>query len=277
MSNPGIPVSRQCELVGLSRSSFYYQPHRDTEYNEHLMRLIDEEYTLCPFYGVKRMTEWLRGLGYGVNEKRVRQLLRLMGIMAIYPKPRLSLGGAQQAVYPYLLQGLSITRPDHVWVTDITYIRMRKGFIYLVAIMDLFSRYVLSWEISTTLETGFCLSALDHALAVGKPEIFNSDQGVQFTSDAYAGRLQSAGIRISRDGKGRAFDNIFVERLWRSVKYEEVYLKDYTTVPEAVRELNAYFRFYNTERLHQSLGYIPPSNIYRGLQRDAKIAHAFEK
>jgi putative transposase len=268
-------VSRQCELVGLSRSSFYYHPHRDTELNERLLRLIDEEYTRHPFYGVKRMTEWLSGQGYGVNEKRVRRLLRLMGIMAIYPKPRLSVGDAQQAFYPYLLKGLLIIRPDHVWATDITYIRMRKGFIYLVAIMDLYSRYVLSWEISTTLETEFCLSTLDRALAFGTPEIFNSDQGVQFTSDAYAGQLQNAGIRISRDGKGRAFDNIFVERLWRSVKYEEVYLKDYTTVSEAVRELNAYFRFYNTERLHQSLGYASPSNVYHGLQRNTVIAHTF--
>lgn len=237
------------------------------------MRLIDEEYTRHPFYGVKRMTRWLLGQGYAVNEKRVRRLLRLMGIMAIYSKPRLSGGSLRQAVYPYLLRGLMITRPDQVWGTDITYIRMRKGFIYLVAIMDLFSRYVLSWEVSTTLETEFCLSALNRALGVAKPEIINSDQGVQFTSDDYTGRLQSAGIQISRDGKGRAFDNIFVERLWRSVKYEEVYLKDYTTVREAVRELNDYFRFYNTERLHQSLEYNTPGNVYRGIPREVPVTY----
>jgi putative transposase len=235
------------------------------------MRIIDEEYTKHPFYGVKRMTEWLLVQGYEVNEKRVRRLMRLMGIMAIYPKPRLSGGGNRQDVYPYLLRGLFITRPDQVWVTDITYIRMRKGFVYLVAIMDLFSRYVLSWEVSTTLETEFCLRALDRALNISKPEIFNSDQGVQFTSDEYTGRLQSGEIQISRDGKGRAFDNIFVERLWRSVKYEEVYLKDYKTVPEAIRELNTYFRFYNQERLHQSLKYNTPENIYRGISREEYV------
>jgi putative transposase len=240
------------------------------------MRLIDEEYTRHPFYGVKRMTGWLAGQGYAVNEKRVRRLLRLMGIMAIYPKPRLSAGSPRQAVYPYLLRGLLITRPDQVWGTDITYIRMRKGFIYLVAIMDLFTRYVVSWEVSTTLETEFCLGALDRALRISTPEIFNSDQGVQFTRDDFTGRLQSAGIRISWDGKGRAFDNIFVERLWRSVKYEEVYLKDYSTVREAIRGLNAYFRFYNTERLHQSLENNTPWNVYRGMPQAVPLRYAQE-
>ncbi len=240
------------------------------------MRLIDEEYTRHPFYGVKRMTGLLLGQGYGVNEKRVRRLLRLMGIMAIYPTPRLSGGSPRPAVYPYLLRGLLVTRPNQVWGTDITYIRMRKGFIYLVAVMDLFSWYVLSWEVSTTLETEFCLSALDRALCNSKPEIFNSDQGVQFTSDDFTGRLKSAGIRISWDGKGRAFDNIFVERLWRSVKYEEVYLKDYATVREAIRELNAYFRFYNTERLHQSLENNTPWNVYRGKPRPTLMPYPHE-
>jgi len=269
-------VSRQCELLGLSRSGYYYQPQGETAFNEHLMRLIDEEYTRHPFYGVERMTGWLAGRGYEVNEKRVRRLLRLMGIMAIYPKPRLSGGSSRPAVYPYLLRGVMITRPDQVWGTDITYVRMRKGFIYLVAIMDLFSRYVVSWEVSTTLETEFCLGALDRALCISTPEIFNSDQGVQFTSDDFTGRLQSAGIRISWDGKGRAFDNIFVERLWRSMKYEEVYLKDYSTVREAVRELNAYFRFYNTERLHQSLENNTPWNVYRGMLQAVPLRYAQE-
>ncbi len=240
------------------------------------MRLIDEEYTRHPFFGVRKMTEWLRGGGYAVNEKRVRRLMRQMGIMAIYPKPRLSAAGSPRAAYPYLLRGLSVVRPDQVWATDITYVRMRKGFIYLVAVMDLFSRYVLSWEVSTSLETAFCLSALDHALDRSTPEIFNSDQGVQFTSEDFTGRLKRSGIRISWDGKGRAFDNIFVERLWRSVKYEEVYLKEYSTVREAVRELHAYFRFYNTERLHQSLEYETPWNVYRGISRDVTIRYTRE-
>jgi len=262
--HPEITVSRQCELLGLSRSGYYYQPQGESALNEHLMRCIDEEYTRHPFYGVKRMTGWLLGQGYEVNEKRVRRLLRLMGIMAIYPKPHLSGAVPRPVAYPYLLRGLQITRPDQVWATDITYVRMQKGFVYLVAVMDLFSRYVLSWEVSTTLETEFCRGALDRALCISTPEIFNSDQGVQFTSEDFTGRLKNAGIRISWDGRGRAYDNIFVERLWRSVKYEEVYLKDYSTVREAVRELNAYFRFYNTERLHQSLGYQTPWDVYRG-------------
>jgi putative transposase len=257
-------VNRQCVLLELPRSSFYYQPCRDTAYNELILRLLDEEYTLHPFYGVRRITGWLTGQGYPVNEKRVRRLLRQMGILAIYPRPRLSGGSADSERYPYLLRGLPIERPDQVWGTDLTYIRMRKGFVYLVAVMDLFSRYVLSWDVSTTLETEFCLCALDRALHISKPEIFNSDQGVQFTSREYTGRLTGAGIRISRDGKGRAFDNIFVERLWRSVKYEEVYLKEYPTVREATWELNTYFRFYNTERLHQSLQDRTPWEVYRG-------------
>ena len=240
------------------------------------MRLMDEEYTRHPFYGVKRMACWLTCQGHAVNEKRVRRLLRLMGIMAIYPKPRLSIGIPRLVVYPYLLRGLEITRSDQVWATDITYIRMRKGFLYLVAVMDLFSRYVLSWDISTSLETEFCLSALDRSLLISKPEIFNSDQGVQFTSDAFTGRLRDAQIRISWDGRGRAYDNIFVERLWRSVKYEEVYLKEYATVREAIRELNAYFRFYNTERLHQSLEYKTPRDVYGGIPRALPRAYGWE-
>lgn len=240
------------------------------------MRLLDEEYTRHPFYGVKRMTGWLAGQGYEVNEKRVRRLLRRMGILAIYPKPHLSAGSPRPATYPYLLRGLLITHSDQVWAIDITYIRMRKGFVYLVAIMDLFSRYVLSWETSTTLETEFCLWALDRALLCAKPEIFNSDQGVQFTSDDFTGRLRKAEIRISWDGKGRAFDNIFVERLWRSVKYEEVYLKEYRTVWEATRELNAYFQFYNKERLHQSLEYRTPWDVYRGVAAADSRASGWE-
>jgi putative transposase len=227
------------------------------------MRLLDEQYTRTPFYGIGKMTAWLRSLGYEVNHKRVERLMRLMGIEAIYPKPRLSRAGEQTQRYPYLLRNLSIERVNQVWSTDITYIRLHHGFVYLVAILDWFSRYVLSWEVSITLDTSCCLEALDQALCVATPEIVNSDQGVQFTSIDFTKRLEAASIRISWDGKGRAFDNIFVERLWRSVKYEEVYLKDYQTVPEAVSNLRDYFTFYNQERFHQALDYQTPAQVYK--------------
>lgn len=257
-------MSRQCELLGLARSSLYYRPQRDESYNEEIIRLIDQQYTRAPFYGIRRMTAWLRTQGHEVNRKRVGRLMTLMGLEAIYPKPRLSLSGSEHRVYPYLLRGLVICRPNQVWGADITYIRMRKGFIYLVAIMDWFSRYVLSWAVSITLEVSFCLESLEKAVGMGRPEIFNTDQGSQFTSDAFTGSLKGEGIRISMDGRGRVFDNIFVERLWRTVKYEEVYLKDYGSVEEAVSNLRDYFRFYNEERLHQALGYQPPSKVYFG-------------
>ncbi len=230
------------------------------------MRLIDEQYTRTPFYGIPRMTAWLNDqqLGWPVNHKRVQRLMRLMGIEAVYPKPRLSQADAQHRVYPYLLEGVPIVRPDQVWSTDITYIRLRPGFVYLVAIMDWHSRYVLSWELSNSLEVSFCLAALERALAGGKPDIFNSDQGAQFTSRPFTGRLEAAGVSISMDGRGRAFDNIFIERLWRSVKYEDVYLKDYDRVPAVMAGLGAYFAFYNTERLHQALGYRTPERVYYG-------------
>jgi putative transposase len=226
------------------------------------MHLLDEQYTRTPYYGIRRMTAWLRAAGHEVNHKRVARLLRRMGLQAIYPKPRLSQGGPEHKVYPYLLRGLAIRRPNQVWSTDITYIRLRHGFVFLVAIMDWYSRYVLAWEVSVTLETSFCLSALNWALRQAKPEIFNSDQGSQFTSDDFTSRLKKAGIRISMDGRGRVFDNIFVERLWRTVKYEEVYLKGYESVSVAISSLGAYFAFYNQERLHQSLGYRTPASVY---------------
>jgi len=226
------------------------------------MNLVDEQYTRTPFYGVPRMTAWLRRQGYGVNHKRIQRLMRLMGLEAIYPKPRLSIPSKEHKIYPYLLKGVSIDRPDQVWGADITYIRLAHGFMYLVAIMDWFSRYVLSWELSNTLETNFCLKALEGALMLSKPEIFNSDQGSQFTSLEFTGRLQTSGITISMDGRGRVFDNIFVERLWRSVKYEEVYLNHYQTVSEARLGLTEYFQFYNTERLHSSLEYRTPEEVY---------------
>jgi len=247
----------------LNRASLYYEPQTETVENLELMRLLDEQYTRCPFYGVRRMRAWLACQGHTVNEKRVRRLLRKMGLLAIYPKPALSQPAVGAQVYPYLLRGVVIERVNQVWSTDITYIRLLSGFIYLVAIIDWYSRYVLAWEVSNTLESSFCVAALDRALQQAAPEVFNSDQGAQFTSLIFTERLLQHGIKISMDGRGRALDNIFVERLWRSVKYEEVYLKDYRFTPDAITSLGGYFDFYNRERLHQSLGYQTPEAVYR--------------
>jgi len=249
-------------LLGLSRSTYYYRRRPPSELNLLLMRFIDEQYTRSPYYGVPRMTRWLRRQGYWVNHKRVARLMKLMGLEAVHPKRKLSQVSKEYQIYPYLLRGLCIDRPDYVWCADITYIRMACGFLYLVAIMDWFSRYVLAWELSITLERDFCLSALQMALMISTPEIFNTDQGSQFTSLEFTGRLQQCGIRISMDGRGRVFDNIFIERLWRTVKYEEVYLNDYQTVRDAWEGLSRYFTFYNTERLHSSLGYRTPHEVY---------------
>jgi putative transposase len=263
MLEPGhrrISLGRQCELLGIGRGTVYYRRRPRDELNERLMRLIDEQYLRTPFYGVEQMRLYLRRLlvdeGIVVNAKRVRRLMRLMGLEAIYPKPRTSVKSPENTVYPYLLKGLVIDRSNQVWCTDITYIPMERGWVYLVAVMDWFSRYVLSWEVSVTLDASFCVWAVERALLAtqGVPEIFNSDQGSQFTSEAFTGVLKEAGIRISMDGRGRAYDNIFVERLWRSVKYEEVYLHDYQTPAEARLGLNRYFEFYNHQRPHQSLG-----------------------
>jgi putative transposase len=257
-------IYRQCELLGLSRSSLYYKSCRDTQYNEQLMRLLDEQYIETPFYGIDKMTEWLRRQGHYVNHKRVRRLMRQMGLEAVYPRRKrsLSIPDKQHKIYPYLLRDVQIIRPDQVWSADITYIRMYRGWLYLVAVMDWFSRYVLSWEISITLESEFCVSALKEALNLGKPDIFNTDQGSQFTSIDFTKVLLNAGVQISMDGKGRVFDNIFVERLWRTVKVEEVYLRDYQTVTEARYNLGRYFAFYNNQRLHQALGYRTPAEVY---------------
>jgi putative transposase len=265
-------VRRQCQLLGVNRSGLYYQAVEESAENLHLMRLLDEQYTRCPFYGVLRMTAWLRQQGYSVNVKRVRRLLRQMGLMAVYPKPCLNHPGAGAQLYPYLLTGMTIDRSDQVWSTDITYVRLSQGFVYLVAIMDWYSRYVLSWEVSVTLDSHFCVSALERALIRTQPEIFNSDQGAQFTSLAFTEPLLARGILISMDGRGRVFDNIFVERLWRSMKYEEVYLKDYRSVPEAIHGLWRYFEFYNSERLHQALNYQTPATVYRQGQKWAAVA-----
>jgi len=228
------------------------------------MRLLDEQYTRTPFYGSRRLSAWLQTQGYAVNRKRVQRLLGIMGLEAIYPKPKTSLAHAGHAVYPYLLRNVTIERVNQVWSTDITYIRLRGGFIYLVAILDWFSRYVLAWQVSITMEADFCVETLEQALGQARPEIFNSDQGSQFTSAQFTGRLAAAGVQISMDGQGRCLDNIFVERLWRSVKYEEVYLKDYESAFVATASLGQYFDFYNRERLHQALNYRTPHEVYFG-------------
>lgn len=233
------------------------------------MRLIDELYTKAPFYGILKMTEALRQLGHAVNHKRVARLMRLMGLRAIFPGPRLSTPRKEHKKYPYLLRGFLIVRPNQVWSTDITYIRLRRGFVYLAAIMDWFSRYVVAWSLSISLETDFCVDMLHEALQTVTPEIFNSDQGSQFTSCEFTGVLHKHGIRISMDGRGRAFDNIFTERLWRTVKYEEVYLKEYDGVRDAREHLRRYFMFYNHDRPHQALGYRAPADVYYGMNRES--------
>jgi len=261
-SNPDISILRQCGLLGLPRSSYYYQPKGESPLNLRLMRLLDEQYTKIPFYGSPKMTLWLRERGYEINHKRVERLLSLMGLKAIYPKPNTSKPHPEHKIYPYLLRGVKIDHVDQVWSADITYIRMRAGFLYLTAVIDWFSRYVLSWQLSNTLESSFCVEALEAALKIKQPEIFNTDQGTQFTSEDFTGILKDRDIAISMDGRGRCLDNIFVERLWRTVKYEEVYLHDYQTPGEVFLGLKKYFDFYNTQRYHQALGYKTPYEVY---------------
>ena len=249
-------------MLGANRSGLYYEPVGESAENLMLMRLIDQEYTRHPFLGSRRLVVWLGEQGQVVNRKRVARLMDLMEIEAVYPKPKLSQPGEGHRIYPYLLRGTTVERVNQVWSTDITYIRMARGFLYLVAIMDWFSRFVLSWSLSPTMEMDFCLEALDRALRRGRPEIFNSDQGSQFTSEKFTGTLEARKIAVSMDGRGRCFDNIFIERLWRSLKYEEVYLKDYASVAEARAGIAGYFQFYNHERRHQSLDYRTPAAIY---------------
>jgi len=258
-----ISVRRQCELLGVNRSGLYYQPLSESVENLELMRLIDQEYTRRPFYGSRKMLRWLHEQGHEVGRHRVRRLMGLLGLEAVYPKPKLSQPDQGHKLYPYLLNGVEITRVNQVWSTDITYIRMAKGFLYLVAVMDWFSRFVLSWALSLTMELDFCLEALERALRWGRPEIFNSDQGSQFTSQKFTGVLAQRGVAISMDGRGRCLDNIFIERLWRSLKYEEVYLRDYTRVPEARSGISNWFRFYNHQRFHQSLDYRTPAAVFQ--------------
>jgi len=261
--HPWLSLRRQCELIGLNRSSYYHQPATESSLNLTLMRLIDEQYLRTPFYGYPKMTEYLRQVKkYQVNPKRVYRLMQLMGLRAVAPRPRTSRPHPEHKGYPYLLRGVDITRSDQVWSADITYIPMQRGFMYLVAILDWHSRYVLSWEVSNTLDGDFCLLALERALQHGQPEIFNTDQGTQFTAKAFTARLEQAKIKISMDGKGRVFDNIFIERLWRTVKYEHIYLSDYTTGLELVAGLANYFDSYNHQRFHQSLDYRTPAQVY---------------
>ncbi len=261
-----LALSRQCELAGVARSTVYAPrpaPKPD-EQELTLLALIDAEYTRRPFYGSRKMKVYLRGMGHRINRKRVQRLMSVLGLAGMAPGPNASSPHPEHKVYPYLLRDVKVTRPNQVWSTDITYIRLARGFVYLVTIIDWYSRKVLAWRLSNTMDTGFCLDCLEQALqAYGSPEIFNTDQGSQFTSVNFTGRLAAAGIKISMDGRGRALDNIFVERLWRSVKHEDVYLKGYAALPELLLGLTEYFVFYNTERTHQSLDYSTPDEVYR--------------
>ena len=264
LSHPELSIRRQCELLGLNRASFYYMPATESPLNLELMRWIDKQYLETPFYGSPRMTIVLRKAGYAVNPKRVRRLMQLMGLQAIYPKTRTTIVDPEHRIYPYLLRGVEIVRPNQVWSTDITYVPLAHGFMYLTAVIDWYSRYILAWQLSNTLDGHFCRVALHQALAIAKSEIFNTDQGSQFTADAFTSILSAAEIRISMDGRGRALDNIFIERFWRSLKYEDIYIKGYETVPSLMDGLRKYFSFYNDRRPHQSLGYRTPREIYWG-------------
>lgn len=259
-------VRQQCDLLGVNRSTLYYQPVGESEENLIFMRLLDEQYTKTPFYGVLRMEAWLRSLGYEVNCKRIRRLLRVMGLEAVYQKPSTSTPNPEHEIYPYLLRGLVIDHCDQVWSADITYIRLASGFVYLMAVIDWHSRYVLGWELSTTLDADFCIETVGKLLEKRRCEIFNVDQGAQFTTTRFTRPLLNKGIKVSMDGRGRALDNIFVERLWRTVKYEYVYLHEIQTVREAWLGFRDYFHFYNHERFHQSLGYRTPAQVYPWMQ-----------
>jgi putative transposase len=261
-----LPLSRQCELAGVTRSTVYAQ-HLVAEPDDlelTLLREIDAEYTRHPFYGSRKMTVYLCGMGHQINRKRVQRLMGMLGLAGMAPGPNTSRPHPKHKIYPYLLRGLDVIRPNQVWSTDITYIRLARGFVYLVAVMDWYSRKVLAWQLSNTLDGGFCVDCLEQALQTfGTPEIFNTDQGCQFTADAFTGVLKAHGICISMDGRGRALDNVFVERLWRDVKHEDIYLKGYGTVPEVQSGLTEYMVFRNSERTHQSLNYSTPDVVYR--------------
>jgi putative transposase len=267
VQHPVLSVTRQCELLELPRASYYHQPKPEPKETLRLMRLIDETYLAYPFFGSRQMTRWLRRQGERINRKRVQRLMRRLGLEAIYQKPNLSRAQAGHRIYPYLLRHLAVTRPNQVWATDITYVPVQGGYAYLCAVIDWHSRCVLAWELSNTLDAGFCARAVQRALAVhGTPEIFNTDQGCQFTSAEFTQPLLALGVKLSMDGKGRCLDNVFVERLWRSVKYEEVYLKCYVSLVDAHAQLDTYFRFYNERRPHSSLGDATPGETYRATQ-----------
>jgi len=257
-----LSIRRQCDLLALPRSTFYYEPATESAENLQLLRLLDKQYLKTPFYGSRRMAAWLQAQGFQVNRKRVQRLLGILGLEGLAPRRVTTKPAPGHQVFPYLLRGVPITHADHVWSTDITYIPLRHGFVYLAAIMDWHSRYVLSWQLSNRLEGGFCRDALEEALAQSQPEIFNTDQGAQFTSAEFTGRLLARGVAVSMDGRGRALDNAFIERLWRTVKYEEIYLKDYATIDDLYQGLQDYFWFYNRERFHQALDYQTPYQVY---------------
>jgi putative transposase len=275
--DPAVSIRRQCELLELPRSTYYYLPVSETVENLELLRLLDEQYLRTPFYGSRRMAAWLAREGYEVNRKRVQRLMRILGVEGLAPRPKTTKPAPGHRVFPYLLRNVEITHADQVWSTDITYIPLRNGYLYLAAILDWHSRYVLSWQLSNSLENSFCLEALDEALAQGKPEIFNTDQGVQFTSVEFTNRLLDRAVAISMDGRGRALDNAFIERLWRTVKYEEVYLKDYATADEVYQGLTSYFLFYNHERPHQALDYQTPYQVYHWGPEASSRTRAGEK
>jgi len=257
-----ISIAKQCELLGLARSSYYYKPAEETPLNLELMRLLDEQYLQYPFYGRDKHTEELRDKGYLVNHKRVWRLMKKLGIVARVPGPHTSRGNREHEKYPYLLKGLDINKVNQVWATDITWIPTVVGSLYLVAVLDLYSRFIISWRLSSSMEVGFCLEALEAALSFGKPEIFNSDQGSQFTAEEFTKVLKRNQIQISMDGKGRYADNIFIERFWRSLKYEEVYPREYECGEEAYHGISEYIDFYNEKRVHQGLNYNTPAEIY---------------
>jgi len=265
VGHPRVSVRRQCELLGLSRSGWYTATGRQIpEQDVALMKAIDRVYTDYPWYGSRRLREALRRQAITVNRKRVQRLMRQMGIQGVLPRRGTSRRAPGHVVYPYLLRGVEVNRADQAWSADITYVPLSRGFMYLVAVMDWYSRYVLAWELSNSLDSSFCVEAARTALAWRRPEIFNTDQGRQFTAQAFIDVLTDAGVRISMDGRGRALDNVFNERLWRSVKYEDIYLRDYETVPDLYRGLIRYFRYYNSQRPHQGLGYRTPVEVYRG-------------
>lgn len=261
--HPQLSLRAQCELLGLHRSTWHYRPVAESAENLRLMRLIDEQYLETPFFGSRRMTVWLNRVGQEVNRKRVQRLMRQMGLEAVYPKPRTTQRNATHRVFPYLLRDVTVTRVNQAWASDITYVPLARGFVYLTAVIDWFSRYVLAWRLSNSLEGSFCVDALDEALTRGAPEIFNTDQGVQFTSARFTSRLEQAGVAISMDGRGRALDNVFIERLWRSVKYECLYLRERETVSDVASALESYFAFYCTARPHQGLGNRTPAEVYK--------------